>query len=498
MFVNTAIHQWASREPSRPAIALGDAVLMDYGNLSRRIRSLAGGMAAVGVTPGQRVGLVMENIPEYFEVLCACWELGAVPVPVNAKLHDRESAFILDNAQARWCFTSPGISVESDSQTLEVIESGSREYLKLISGHEYQGRSGDESSLAWLFYTSGTTGVPKGAMISEQNLAHMCFCYKHDVDVRPPWNSILHPAPLSHGSGLYALAHFLEGSCQVLPESRGFNPEEIFALSDRWPQSVFFAAPTMVRRLTACQADSDLSNLKSVIYGGATMLVADTRAYLDRFGPRICQLYGQGESPMTITAMSQDIFSQNSHPDWLARIGSAGTAQSEVEVKVVDTDGDGLSPGEVGEILCKSPCVVPGYWRNPDATADTIRDDWLWTGDLGSLSGDGYLTIMDRSKDLIISGGSNIYPREVEEVLLSHPDIQEVAVIGMPDQEWGEVVVAFYVPISGTEINIDSLDQQCLENIARFKRPKKYVKLAELPKNNYGKVLKTALRKLEV
>ena len=143
-------------------------------------------------------------------------------------------------------------------------------------------------------------------MISEQNLAHMCFCYKHDVDIHPPWNSILHPAPLSHGSGLYALAHFLEGSCQVLPESRGFDAEELFRLSQSWPQSVFFAAPTMVRRLTACPVDSDLADLKAVIYGGASMLVADTRAYLDRFGPRICQLYGQGESPMTCLLYTSD------------------------------------------------------------------------------------------------------------------------------------------------------------------------------------------------
>ena len=278
MFVNTAIHQWAVREPSRPAIALGDAVVMDYGSFSHRIRSLAGGMAAVGVQESQRVGLVMENIPEYFEVLCACWELGAVPVPVNAKLHPRESAFILDNAQARWCFVSPGKSVERDSQAPEIIETGSREYQKLMAGPEHHGQSEDVNSLAWLFYTSGTTGVPKGAMISERNLAHMCFCYRHDVDTRPPWTSILHPAPLSHGSGLYALAHFIEGSCQVLPESRGFDPDELFALSECWPQSVFFAAPTMVRRLTACPGDSDLADLKAVIYGGATMLVADTRA----------------------------------------------------------------------------------------------------------------------------------------------------------------------------------------------------------------------------
>jgi acyl-CoA synthetase (AMP-forming)/AMP-acid ligase II len=213
-------------------------------------------------------------------------------------------------------------------------------------------------------------------------------------------------------------------------------------------------------------------------------------------GQRFVQIYGQGESPMTITSLSRERHGDVDHPRYLERLASVGTAQSAVSVRVTGADGKVCGVGEVGEVEAKGPPVMLGYWNNPKATAQTLVDGWLRTGDVGRLDDDGFLTLSDRSKDVIISGGTNIYPREVEEVLLAHPSVKEVSVIGVPDPEWGESVVAYVVIEPGAVFDERSLDAHCLAHIARFKRPKRYVQLAELPKNNYGKVLKTALREM--
>ena len=258
-----------------------------------------------------------------------------------------------------------------------------------------------------------------------------------------------------------------------------------------------FAAPTMLTRLVHAPAvaAADLANLRTIFYGGGPMYVADLERALSLFGPRLYQLYGQGESPMTITGLSQHVHSDAAHPRWRERLGSCGVPRTGVLVKVVDDDDRELPAGEVGEVLTKSDCVMQGYWGNPEATAETLRGGWLHTGDLGSFDEDGFLTLRDRSKDMIISGGSNIYPREIEEVLLRHPDLVEVSVVGRPHREWGEEVVAFVVTRPGAGVAADVLDRLCLAHIARFKRPRHYRFVDALPKNNYGKVLKTELRR---
>ncbi|MCB1979988.1 MAG: AMP-binding protein, partial [Burkholderiaceae bacterium] len=233
---------------------------------------------------------------------------------------------------------------------------------------------------------------------------------------------------------------------------------------------------------------------KTIVYGGAPMYAADIRRALRIMGPRFVQIYGQGESPMTGTALSRAHLADVNHPRHEARIASIGVAQTPVRIRVAGPDGQSLPVGEVGEVLIQGDSVMAGYWRNPEATTAAIRDGWLWTGDMGALDADGFLTLKDRSKDLIISGGSNIYPREVEEVLLTAPGVAEVAVVGAPDAEWGEAVLAFVVLQAGATTTPESLDQHCLAQMARFKRPKHYQMVQALPKNDYGKVLKTALR----
>lgn len=225
------------------------------------------------------------------------------------------------------------------------------------------------------------------------------------------------------------------------------------------------------------------------------MYLEDIRRALDVMGNRFVQIYGQGETPMTITALSKFHIGNSKHPRYLERLGSVGIAQAAVEVRIVDASGQVLPHGESGEIIVRGDTVMSGYWGNPTATLNTIRDGWLYTGDVGVLDQDGFLTLKDRSKDIIISGGSNIYPREVEEILLLHPGVAEVSVVGRPSHEWGEDVIAFIVLESGAKLDVEDLDYLCLRHIARFKRPKEYRILPSLPKNNYGKVLKTELRR---
>ena len=484
----------------RPAIAIGTDTLLTYAELANRAAKLAGAMRR-DLEPGEPVALVMTNCPEYLEVLYACWHAGLIAVPVNAKLHLSELTYILANSEARICFASPalapGLSGLSGGKLRNVIEAGSSEYQAMLAGEPLPMEEVPPEAPAWLFYTSGTTGRPKGATLSHHNLRLMSWCYFADVDRQSPWTAILHAAPMSHGSGLYALPHTMQASCHVIPESGGFDPAEIYELIAAWPNLVFFAAPTMVKRLLDHRVDTDTSNLKTIVYGGGPMYTADSVAAIERFGPKLAQLYGQGETPMTITALPARFHAETGHPRWLERLASVGLPQSAVEVRTAGADSRPLGPGEVGEILVRGQTVMSGYWRDPEATAQTLRHGWLHTGDMGCFDEEGFLTLKDRAKDVIISGGSNIYPREVEDVLLRHGAVAEAAVVGRDDREWGETVVAYLVPQAGATIDTAALDRFCIDHIARFKRPRFYRVIDDLPKNNYGKVLKRVLRDRE-
>jgi long-chain acyl-CoA synthetase len=292
----------------------------------------------------------------------------------------------------------------------------------------------------------------------------------------------------------------MAGARHVVPASGGVDPAELFALGRTLGPLSTFAAPTIVKRLVdhaeahRLTPEDAAASFKTIVYGGAPMYVADIERALRVMGPRFVQIYGQGETPMAATALARRHLTDSAHPQHLARLASVGVAQTPVEVRIASADGADLPVGETGEVLVRGDTVMAGYWRNPEATAAAVRGGWLYTGDIGALDEAGFLTLKDRSKDLIISGGSNIYPREVEEVLLTAPGVAEVAVVGAADAEWGEVVVAFVVAQRGARIAEAELDAHCLTRIARFKRPKRYLLVDELPKNNYGKVLKTALR----
>ena len=486
--------------PTLPALARGARVSCTYAELAARVARLAAGLAS-RLTVNDRVALVMHNCPQYVELLFACWHAGLCAVPVNAKLHPRELEFILENSGARLCFASAGLydavaPLQAGVACLdEVIDADGARYAALAAGAPLPMAAREAGDPAWLFYTSGTTGRPKGVTLTQKNVMAAILSYFSDVDSIAPGEAIIHAAPMSHGSGFYMLPHVAHAGLNVVPESGGFDAPEIYALVQAHRGVTMFAAPTMVKRLVDHPGDTDTANLKTIVYGGGPMYVADCKAALARFGYKLAQIYGQGESPMTITAMDKALHAATGHPRYEERLASVGQAFTGVELMVADDQDRRLPPGEPGEILVRGEQVMAGYWDNPQASAETLRGGWLHTGDLGSLDEEGFLTLKDRSKDMIVSGGSNIYPREVEEVLLRHPGVSEVSVVGQKDPEWGEVVVAFVVA-RGAPPDHAELDALCLDHIARFKRPKAYRFVEALPKNSTGKVLKTELRKL--
>ena len=487
--------------PDRPAITSPDGTI-SYGAFEDQVARIAGALKARhGLKAAARVALVMDNCGAFLPVLFGIWRAGLAAVPINSKLHPKEIAWILDNSETKLVLAQPKHAEALTALGVPVpriVVTDTADWRALLSGEPITQSPTDPGAEAWLFYTSGTTGRPKGAVLSHRNLLFACHAYYADIDFVDDRDVYVNAAPLSHGAGLYALPHILRGSHQiVLP---GFEPAEVLGLFGKHQNVSMFAAPTMISRLInhPLAGNCDTRGLKTLAYGGAPMYVADLKRAISIFGPKFFQLYGQGEAPMTISGLTKRMHADFDHPNYEARLGSAGIARTGCAFRIAGENGHDLPTGEIGEIISKSDCVMLGYWNNPEANAKSLRDGWLWTGDLGSVDADGFLTLKDRSKDMIISGGSNIYPREIEEVLLTHPAVLECAVVSRPHADWGEEVIAYVVARPGTAAPLEAqaLDQLCLANIARFKRPKGYRIVPSLPKNNYGKILKTEIRAL--
>ena len=487
---------------NQPAIALGEEVWCTYSEMATRAARAAAWYQAKGCFAGQRVALFMQNQAQYLELLWGAWWAGLVAVPINAKLHPKEVAWIIAHSQASLVLTD---EAEQNSLQEALLEHNAKALVQ--TNFDFLQNSAmpcaplqpmADAAPCWLFYTSGTTGRPKGVMLCPEQLRLMSLAFLSSIQTVSPGDHMLHPAPLSHGGGMYHLPYVLQGATNVIPKSGSFDADECLRLAAFWKNASFFAAPTMVRRLVEAVKTSGVkaTGLQTIIYGGGPMYLADIQEALEIMGPHFAQIYGQGECPMTITVLPKKWITQCALENDDAHLASVGFAQNMVELSIQDDQGRILPTGQKGEICVKGRVVMAGYWQDPIATQKAIRNGWLATGDVGVLDPQGFLTLLDRSKDLVVSGGSNIYPREIEEVLLSHEAVAEVSVIGRPDPEWGEVVVAYVVLHDAfkTQVNANTLDLFCLDNIARFKRPKDYCFVDALPKNNYGKVLKTTLR----
>ncbi|KNB54377.1 AMP-binding protein [Streptomyces caatingaensis] len=493
------LHRAAATHPYAPAVCEGAGVLRDHRQLADRAQAIGDALVRVhGLAPGDRVALAMRNTPLYPEVLFGIWWAGLVAVPLNARLHPKEFAQLAEDCGAGLCVTTGELTGPLREQGLGATGIVPADELVAAAGRgvaRAPAATRDDDP-AWLFYTSGTTGRPKGATLTHGNLAAATRSALTDIGTGAD-AAMLHLAPMSHAGGLFGLVHVARARAQVFPRGGAVNAETLREALRAFGPVTFFAVPTILRRLLdpALLADDLVPLVHRILYGGAPMYREDLERVVARFGAgRLWQGYGQGESPGTITHLRPEDHAGPGH-----RLDGVGRARTGVEVRVADGEGRTLPPGETGEVLVRGATVMAGYWNAPDATARTLRDGWLHTGDLGRLDADGYLTLVDRAKDLIISGGSNIYPREVEEVLLRHPAVAEAAVVGGADAEWGELPVAFVVPADGgaggDSLALD-LERHCLAEMARYKRPRHFRFVAGLPKNSYGKVLKTELREL--
>jgi long-chain acyl-CoA synthetase len=487
--------RWRSSEP---AVMLGSSVVRTWGQLQAAVARRGGGLRdLLGIRPGDAVGLYAPNSPEYLELLFATWHAGGVAVPISSRLHPREAATLLAASHARSCFVSDELAEKLAADAphdCELVVLGEDRERALSAAEPCKPVPRELGDDAWIFFTSGTTGTPKGARLTHGNLLAMAAAYAADVDAIGPRDRLLHVAALSHASGLFALPFVGRGAAQILPASGGFDGDELVSMIAAGERSTFFLPPTLLRRFTAWPgADAAAARIGTLIVGAAPVPAEDLRNAFAVLGPRLWNGYGQGESPCTITALGKGAIAAALRDGDEHRLGSVGTARWATRVRVVDPDGLELPAGETGEVVVDGPTVMAGYLDRPEETAETLRGGWLHTGDIGRFDTDGYLTLLDRAKDVVISGGYNVYPREVETVLLADPAVADVAVLGVPDEEWGERVVAFVVPVAG-RLNPAELDRRCLEEIARHKRPREYHTIDELPRNAAGKVLKRELR----
>src|SRR5258708_2591128 len=360
------------------ALARGDAAWLSYRDLWRKVSVMSTHLRVrFGLSAGDRVAFAMTNCVEAIEVMYAIWHAGLCAVPMNAKLHAKEFAFILENSGAKLCFVTPDLgatiaeAAKEAPALKEIVDVATRPYTFMEVGDPSAMADCEPTDPAWLFYTSGTTGWPKGATLTHRNLLAMTLNYYADVDRPQPGGSIVHAAPISHGSGLWNFAMLARGSVQVFPESGKYEVAETVELMNRWPDCSIFLAPTMVKRLIEHSSVGDLKPgaLKLITYGGAPMYVSDLKRAMETLGNVLCQLYGQGESPMTITHLSREIHAMRDHPRWEARLASAGLADTCVEVRVVDDDGRQVPGGEGGEVIRKGDTRMSGSWNNPEATA---------------------------------------------------------------------------------------------------------------------------------
>ncbi len=509
MNLSMLLTKTARKVPDKLALVHKETRLT-YREFNARCNRLANAFLNLGLKQGDNVAILQYNYPQTFESIFACFKAGICVVPINFRLHPKEFAFIINHSNAKAVilsheFNETILEVQDrfpDVQNLITLTDSNEkllDYEALLDAESDRFSDADvlPDDLAWLFYTSGTTGMPKGAMLTHRNLLAMTMNFY--VDIAPGFSYdevVLHAAPLSHGSGLYSLPNIGKGATNVILGSKSFDPELVFKTIEECRVTNMFVAPTMIKILmdSTFLNQYDQSSLKAMNYGGAPMLVEDMKTAIQKLGPCLVQLFGQGESPMTISYLPQCDHVPDGSKKQMARLASAGIPRTDVEIKIVDEEYNELASGEIGEIITRSDLVMKGYWRNPKATKETLKHGWLKTGDMGYMDENGYLYIKDRSKDMVISGGENIYPREIEEVLIQHPAVREVSVIGVPDPKWGEVLKAVVALVTGESATQEELISFCKDNIASYKKPKSIDFVDELPKSNYGKILKRELR----
>lgn len=490
--------------PHRYALFAGDRRLT-YAQLNQDVNALANALLGLGLKKGDRVALLFHNSIAYVEFYLALYKAGLVWVRLNPRLSAREIASIIVDCQAKAFVFGRGM----ERLTEEVVaslpfspvcidETGRRGIAYQAMLEQGPRREPDVDlnmdDISDLWYTSGTTGEPKGVVITHRNIVTCVQLLLGEVYHITPRHRLLTSGALSHAGSVRMLAFWLRGATNiVLPK---FDPEEIFRITEREGVTDISTVPTMLIALMdePSRTRYDLSSIDTITYAGAPMPVSRIKEALGIFGQVLSQSYGQAESIITITHLAK-------HEHVLdggekeGRLASVGREYPGVVVKIVN-DGKECGPGETGEVVTRSDLVMKGYWNKPEKTAETIRDGWLYTGDIGYKDEAGYLYLVDRANDKIISGGLNVYPREVEEVLAAHPAVAEVAVFGTAHPRWGEAISAAVVPRENMAVSADQLQAFCNGKLGRYKIPKRIFFCEKLPKNPYGKVLRRSLKEI--
>lgn len=496
--------------PDHPALIVGDRV-WSWREIDARVNAMVAALRSLGIRKGDKILMQSRNSVQMFEFCWVAFRMGCVWVPTNFRLTPPEVAYLGASSNAvamvvEDIFPEHTDAVRAESSDLRHIISigspreGESSYEALIEQHHgapAQPETVQASDPLWFFYTSGTTGKPKAGILSHDQMDFVVNNHLADLipGTRETDRSIV-VAPLSHGAGIHALVNVARGAASILLPSEKFDPEAFWQLVEQHRVTNLFTVPTIVKMLVEHPAvdQYDHSSLRYVIYAGAPMYRADQKLALQKLGKVLVQYFGLGEVTGNITVLPPHMHSADDN-DPNAHIGSCGYVRTGMEIAILDEQGVERPRGEIGEICARGPAVFEGYYGNPEATAKALRGGWFHTGDLGRMDERGLLYITGRESDMYISGGSNVYPREVEEVLLTHPGVAEIAIVGMPDSKWGEIGVAVVVRRPGPEPVDEAALLGFLEGrCAKYRWPRRFFFWDVMPKSGYGKIVKKDIK----
>ena len=492
------LRQAARRHPDAVGFVWGERC-WSWAELDRRVDAMAAALAGQGVSKGDRILAQTRNCNQLIESMFVCFRLGAVWVPTNFRQTPEDIAYVAVSSGASVMIYGAEFVAHRDivrTASPEILTFSLTEYDAMVDAHDGQAAAVadvEHDDPCWFFYTSGTTGRPKAAVLTHGQMGFVVT--NHLCDLMPgmvPEDASLVVAPLSHGAGIHLLVQVARAVKSILPASDRLDPEVAWSLVERWQVTNMFTVPTILKLLVEHPAvqEYDHSSLRTIVYAGAPMYREDQKTALRALGKVIVQYFGLGEVTGNITVLPPHLHEADDE----ALAGSCGYERTGMQISIQDADGAEVPAGKTGEICVCGLAVFAGYYENDEANAKAFRDGWFRTGDLGHLDSAGYLFITGRASDMYISGGSNVYPREVEEKLLAHPALAEVAVVGMPDPVWGEIGVAAAVLRDGADVDEAGLLAWIDGKVARYKIPRRIVFWDALPKSAYGKVTKTLVR----
>ena len=507
-YLSDMVAEQAASQPDAEAVVFEETRL-SYGRLNERVNRLANGLQSLGLRRGSHVALVLENCHQYLEAYYALSKAGMVAVPLNWRLSDEELGYIVDHSESLALIADQAHSqtalllrdrIERLERLIGVGVSDStgmtpyEEMLAAASPAEPSREGLDEDGLAVLMYTGGTTGLPKGVMLSHRNLLTAVQAIA-GIGMQASGARTLFALPLFHIANWQAFLFHALGGCVII--SRRADPQRIVELLLREKPMLVNLVPTVYESLLALPGieDLDFSFVGRFTVSGAPMSAESMRRCEKTFGMRFGKGYGLTEAAPAVSSLNPDDYALEGDPKLVAHAQSVGKPLGNVEVRICRDDGSECRTREEGEITVRGDNVMLGYWRDPERSREALREGWLWTGDLGFLDEEGFLFLTDRKGDMIISGGENVHPTETENALQEHPAVREVAVIGLPDPKWGEVVKAVVALEPGRAASDEELIAFCRERIAAYKCPRSIDFVDELPKSTVGKILRKDVKK---